>query len=58
MFLWIEYSWFTVNANTTIRRLPLAINKCHPYATFTLMALELNTLDQYFDTAHPQDSAP
>ncbi len=45
VFLWVENARATVDIDTFVRLLPLAINEMHVNLGFTLVTLELNGFD-------------
>ena len=55
MFLWIEYSAFTVNIYASIRSFPFPINETNDNFRFTLMASELDWFNENFNRTYSQN---
>jgi len=57
VFLRVENTRATVDIDTFVRLLPLAVNEMHVNLGFTLVTLELDGFDQDFNGAYTQNSA-
>ena len=58
VLLRVEDSRATVQADTPVWRLPLAIHEGQQYLRLAVVALKLNRFNQHFDRANSQHSAP